>query len=283
MKNIKNYTEEIGNKVLLIIESPLYPVIYLFLKYKLKTEQGRKDLYLKTKGFFPLRRLFFYILDKLFEEECNHFKKPSYDGYAGYILDLKYALAHNYFNKKTFNNNYVYSVSHIQSIIAAHKHTDFSIIDYGCGAGVMTRLVEKMFPVSTVVGLDIRKETLEYNTILYPTVTWDLVSSLDKYIESASHKKTILLSNGVINFMTLQELEDLLSKKIDYIVWFYYSSYKDPKKEYSRNEIILSKKHNDIDYNIQRLLDKYRYTFKYTVVPIGEGGGNFIHGVSKRM
>lgn len=281
MKNLKKRIEKLQDKGLLLLESPMYPFVYLFLQHTLKTEQGRKKLYLQTKGFFPLRRLFFYVLDKLFEKECNHFKNPSYAGYAGYILDLKYALAHSYFNKKTYQNNYKYSFDYLHSILKSEKVEDVTIIDFGCGAGVMTRMIKERFAKARVVGLDIRKETMEYNTILYTDISWDLVTSLDVYKSKSPHHKTILICNGVINFMTFEELQSLLSKKIDYFVWFYYTSYQDPSMEYKRNEDVLLVKHNDVDYNMPKILERHQYSFDFTLVPIEEGVGNFIHGMSR--
>ncbi len=283
MKNLKKRIEKLQDKGLLLLESPLYPFVYLFLTHSLKTEKGRKKLYLQTKDFFPLRRLCFYILDKLFEKECNHFKNPSYAGYAGYILDLKYALAHSYFNKKTYKNNYRYSFEYLDVILKNQNEEDFTIIDFGCGAGVMTRMVKEKYKGADVVGLDIRKETMEYNTILYKDISWDLVSSLNTHIKSSPHKKTILICNGVINFMTFEELQDLLSKKIDYFVWFYYTAYQSPKLEYTRDVDILSLKHNDVDYNMPRILKQHNYSFEYTLVPIEEGSGNFVHGYSETV
>ena len=275
----KKSFSKIGNKILLLIETPFFPFLYPFFSYMMKTPARRKWLYLKTKGFFPFKRLSFYILDKLFEKECAYYSKPSYDGIAGHILDLKYAIAHDYFNHQIFESNYHYSLDSVKRLLDTNILEDVQIIDYGCGAGVMTRLIKKTFPQACVVGLDIRDEVMEYNSILYPEITWSTVSKLDTL--SANGIPTILLCNGVINFMTEKEVHDLLSKKLAHIVWFYYTSHENPKEVYEREtKPVLIKKHNDVDYNVPLFTKEHGYDFVFDIATMRNGGGVFVYGTS---
>ena len=275
---------EFRNKMLLMAEAPFLPFVYPFFAYMAQTPSRRKWLYLRTEHFFPLRRASFYVLDKLFEKECDHFKKPSYDGNAGYILDLKYALAHDYFNKKIYNNNYRHSLQHLREIVGEGKGDGYTIIDFGAGAGVMTRMVKAKYPLARVVGLDIRPEIASYNTIMYPEINWGHVKELLQYTtKDESKNTTILLCNGVINFMEEKELDALFEANPDYVVWFYYTSFLDPAKEYMREDLILKKKHNDVDYNMPKVAKNHHYTFSYVITPHQEGSGNFVHGVSRKM
>lgn len=210
--------------------------IYIYLNNKIRTKEGRKILYLRSGKFFPFKRLSFYVLDKILIQESNSYRNPTYEGLAGYILDLKHAIAHNYFNYNIYNNNYIYSINYIRKILSESKEQNYAIIDFGCGAGVFSRIVKNLFKNVKVIGLDVRKETMDCNAILYKDITWGLVSDIDFYIKDIDREKIILINDGVVNFMNETDIDEMLSKKIKYIVWFYYFSFSDPVKEYSKDK-----------------------------------------------
>lgn len=278
---MQSFKDKIIDKVLLLIQLPLYPIVYFFLNRELQTKVGRERLYLRSVKYIPFRRLLFFVLDKLFLKASENYSRPSYDGLAGYILDLKYAIAHSSFTQKIFHSNYSHTLSNIEKLTASSDGRKVSIIDFGCGAGVLTRAIASQFTDAHVIGLDIRSETMNSNSILYKAVEWGLVSSLDKYLINQKKMHTILICNGVINFMTEQEINSLLSKKIESITWFYYANFVNPEKEYQREEVVLSKESNDVHYNVPLLLRRYGYSFDYKLVPSATSIGYFVHGISK--
>jgi hypothetical protein len=283
MKSISRETlSEIGNKVLLVLEWPFYPMVFLFLKTRLQTYEGRKNLYLKTDGYIPLRRLNMYVLDKFFLKITNNYANPSYEGLVGYILDLKYSVANNHFNKRIFKNNYSYTINNIRKMFEQYGLLSITIIDFGCGAGRLTRLIANTFSKVEVIGLDIRHEIMEYNNILYKNITWGHISSLGVHLDTYGVEDTLLVCNGVINFMTLHELGNLLSRKINHIVWFYFTL-TDPGHDEGKNTKILSLENNDVHYNLPVFLKEYGYSFTYGLIPNTTGPGFFLHGISKKL
>ncbi len=279
-KKLKEKIQKFLDKALLLIELPFYPFVYYFLQNKLKTKEGRRYLFLKTKGYVPLRRLLFYVLDKIFIKMSNNYTLPSYEGVAGYVLDLKFSIAHSYFSDFIFKNNYSYTFKSLKKILKESPKI-VSVIDFGCGAGVLARACAKEFPNLHVTGLDIREEVMEYNSLLYNDVVWDNVNNLDSYVQTFE-KNTILICNGVINFMKQDELEMLLSKKVEYIIWYYYTPV-DPVLYADSKEKILSHESNDIHYNLPLFLKESNYSFEYGLIPNTTGPGFFLHAVSKYL
>ena len=270
------------SKLLLIFELPFYPFVYLFLDYAVKNKPTRKWLYMRTKSFFPFKRISFYVLDKLFEKECNHFSKPSYDGNAGYILDLKYAIGYFSFNRSIYENNYTYSLKHLADIFTKGDIKNYRIIDFGCGAGVMTRLVKEQYKEAEVIGLDIRKEIMEYNNVLYPDIIWKDVGALNSLLKE--EKQTILLCNGVINFMKEKELYELFNKEINYFIWFFYTPYENPEMVYKKSDSpVIEVTHNDIEYNMPLITNMYGYSFDFSLIKKNEGSGLFVSAISAKQ
>lgn len=262
-----------------MLEMPLYPIMYHYLVNKLSTAHGREELYLKSGYFFPLRRLSFFILDRLLVRESNSHTKPTYEGIAGYMLDLKHAIAHPYFNYQIYHNNYIHSLSSLRDIVSEKNGKDFLIIDFGCGAGVLTRILKKIYKEAHVVGIDIRKETMVWNGILYPDITWGMVSDISTILANhVNRDKTVLISNGVLNFMQEGDIDKLLAEKIKYIVWFYYISFTNPASEYVKKEKVLAVNGDVVDYNLQLFSQNHHYDFTYK--HLIKKGIHFIHGVS---
>lgn len=283
MQNTKRL-KAIGNKLLLLIELPFYPLLYAYLSFMLATPERRRWIYTSTKYYVPLRRLHFYILDKMFEKEVENYTIPSYDKErAGFILDLKHLVAHRFFIRHAFNSNYNYTLKRVKEIFEKLNNQITHVIDIGSGSGVLTKAIKDIVPKHVgVVGSEIRKETIAYNKELYPQITWIHMSELHESVQKASPQKVLFVVNGVINFMSEQELQALLAHAPQEIVWFYHTPTTDMSLVLNSDQKIISSKAGYVDYNLPLYAKEFGYDFNFEYVPLA-GNGGFVSATSKRV
>ncbi len=267
----------------LLIQFPFYLPMKWYIKKHLATKEGRQQLYLRTQSFFPFRRLSVYILDHIFVELTKEYTLPSYQVLAGFVMDLKHLVGNWRFVRRVFETNYKYTLQHIADVLSDGNKTIESIIDIGCGSGMLTNEIKELHPLMNVVGFDMRDETIEYNKILFPNVDWQCMSSLDAYMNTIKKEHTLLILNGVINFMKKEELEHILRLGCSTIVWFYHTGIEDLSRMNASGEYILDKESDHyVHYNLPRFLSEHQYTFVYDAFKHKQGTGYFIHGVSQK-
>ena len=280
---MKEKLQKIADKIVLVAELPFYPLTRFFLERMLRTKEGRRFLYLHSGGVVPLRRLLMFTLDKIFVKEIKNYALPSYGkDYPGYVLDYKYLIATDFFNASIIKNNYSHTLGSIAESIKKYGKDITTIIDFGCGAGVLTRMIADAHKDKKVIGLDMREDTMECNNILAPSIRWDLASKLGSYVQQYGKDNILLVCNGIITFMKQAEVEDLFAKQVKCITWFYYTPVTDPDTLLKSTEPVFSVVGNDTNYNIAAFSKKYGYSFSYHFVRMGDHATNFLSGVSER-
>ena len=273
---------KLSNKALLFVELPFYPFLYWYLTKSLKTKQGRKNIYLKTRLFVPFRRLHVYILDKMFVKAVGNYSLPSYEqDEVGFILDLKHLVANRQYIKDAFDSNYRFTLSSIAEILKDPNHQVKHIIEIGAGSGILTRAIKDSVSSDIEVsGIEIRKETIEYNKLLYPDIGWEMLQELEKITAKFGREHTMFVSSGVLNFMSVSEIRKLLDLKARYIVWFYHTTVEDRLEFDQSDKYVIGKDHKGyVHYNLGLFLKEYGYRFDYTL-HVFPGKGAFVSGIS---
>lgn len=92
------------------------------------------------------------------------------------------------------------------------KHTFYSILDFGCGTGLLCRSISENFPNTKIDGIDISRQMIERaksncpncnfyigDISLITLSSYDVIISKDVFNHIADIRKTILRVNGLLN------------------------------------------------------------------------------------
>lgn len=258
---------------------PLYATLY---KYLLGREKGRRWLYLHARYLWVARRLSYYVVERLYLKSLAGYTRPGYSETEGFLYDLKQRLAGGNAKRGMYEQNYRRALERVGNVLdkVGDSH-GCVLIDYGCGAGLLTEELANRYGsrVLGVYGLEIRPETLRYNTELRPDINWSPAAALERIISQYGREHCILILNGVVNFLELSALQDLLELKTQYIVWFYQTC--ENGVELPDKPLVITQEHPGYThYNVPRLLEEKGYTYDFSYMPHPAAPGGFISGVS---
>ncbi len=110
------------------------------------------------------------------------------------IAPISDAVSYNsYQNINKLHQNFAYfkstldnSLSHVKSVYKLLKDKNIdaknkTIIDIGCGPGVLLNFLSKEFPESKLIGLDFSESKMEHARQIYPSVKFEAHSIYDAY------------------------------------------------------------------------------------------------------
>lgn len=149
----------------------------------------------------------------------------TWDDMVGVLYDLGYRLHSQADRADAVRVHYAHTLKVLGEAIP--RVCPRSIIDYGCGPGILTEYLTDLIgdPSVAVVGAEIRKETLSYNRLLRPDIEWCLI---DRVLNSEIEHPRLIVLDGVINYMSRHELVRLLG--VGDAFFFFYASEQDEGK-----------------------------------------------------
>jgi SAM-dependent methyltransferase len=142
----------------------------------------------------------------------------SWDEKVGVLYDLGYRLDSRLERDETIRTHYAHTLSLLSKIV--FRSHPGSVIDYGCGPGILTEHVKKSVGESVaVVGAEIRDERLTYNRLVSPDIHW---CQTEEVFSIEVTPPCVVVLDGVVNYMPRGELVRLLG--IGDFFLFYYAS-----------------------------------------------------------
>ena len=143
---------------------------------------------------------------------------------VGVLYDLGHRLRSQGEQDAAMEAHYVHTITQLRR--ALQRVNPASIIDYGCGPGILTEhLAEAAGDRSIkIVGAEIRAETMSNNRRLRPDIEWQMIGD----VPTSNHPEPrLFVLDGVVNYMSVAEIEEVLALG-EAFVFFYAAEDDDP-------------------------------------------------------
>lgn len=142
-------------------------------------------------------------------------KKDRWGEKAGFLYDLEHRL---WEHDALFVPHYDFTLRALKEV-ASEAHT---IVDYGCGPGVLTEEIARLYPKAKVIGTDLRESpTLNLNRKLAPHIEWIPLAQFDPI-------RAVYVIDGVVNYMDEKTLRRIVERAEATVCFYAYTE--DPMK-----------------------------------------------------
>lgn len=135
-------------------------------------------------------------------------------GRAGFLYDLEHRLMSRSQISYFFDIHYRHTITAVDSIVESFRPA--TIVDYGCGPGLLTEALAHRFPECEVIGTDLRTQSLRLNARLAPQVRWAHIDELPE-----TPKPILFVLDGVANYMSEGEMLALLGDADSFLVCYF--------------------------------------------------------------